>query len=145
MPPFDFCNEDSNEFKFSGGKYALRSFDATTEVPQIDLFSKQDIKLMRMEHWALVAEVEDPERYKEEVNILLLSFRIYKLARVFIKYRLCKEDTRFCFRPYGAERHNCAKDQEISCNPAPMSIVFSVSECYNVVNLDNGARNGYIK
>jgi HSP20 family protein len=50
----------------------------------------------------------------------------------------------FCFRPNGAERHNCAKDLKISCNPAPMSIVFSVSYGYKVVNLDNGARNGYI-
>ncbi len=40
--------------------------------------------------------------------------------------------------------HNYAKDWKISCNPAPVSIVFSASECYNVVNLDNSTRNGYI-
>jgi hypothetical protein len=98
MPLFDFWNESSKEFVFSGGKYALRIFDAANEIPEIELFSKQDVELMEMESWALVAETENLENFKEEVNILLLSFRIYKLARVFIKYRLCKEDVHRCSR-----------------------------------------------
>lgn len=98
MPLFDFFNESSEEFVFSGGKYALRKFDAANEIPEVELFSKQDVELMEMESWAVVAEAENLKHYKEEVNILLLSFRIYELARVFIKYRLCKEDVHCCFR-----------------------------------------------
>lgn len=95
MPLFDFCNESSEEFEFSVGKYSLREFDATNEIPEVELFSKQDVELMRMESWALVAEGKDLKQIEEEVNILFLSFRIYKLARAFIKYLLCKQDV-FC-------------------------------------------------
>jgi hypothetical protein len=98
MPLFDFFNESSEGFVFSGGKYALRKFDAANEIPEVELFSKRDVKLMKIVPWAVVAEAENLKNYKEEVNILLLSFRIYKLARVFIKYRLCKEDDSYCTR-----------------------------------------------
>lgn len=105
MPLFDFCFDfcfdslnESREFVFSGGKYALRNFDAANEIPEVELFSKQDVELMEMESWAVVAEAENLKHYKEEVNILLLSFRIYEPARVFIKYRLCKEDDSYCAR-----------------------------------------------
>ncbi len=98
MPLFDFSKESSEEYIFSGGKYALRKFDAADEVPDIKLFSEQDIRVMEFQSWALVAEAENLEHYKKEINCLLLSFKIYKLARVFIKYRLCKEDIDCCFR-----------------------------------------------
>ncbi len=98
MPLFDFVYEDSQEFVFGDGRYALRRFVADDEIPQIDGLSKLDIQYMKMEYWALVAEDPDVDRYKQEVNILLLSFKIYKLARPFMKYHLCKEDTRLCLR-----------------------------------------------
>lgn len=98
MPLFDFHNESSQEFVFGDGKYALRKFLADDEIPQIELFSKQDVENMKLESWALVAENPDVKKYKQEVNILLLSFRIYKLARLFIKYHLCKEDVFLCSR-----------------------------------------------
>lgn len=99
MPLFDFYNESHQEFLFDDGKYSIRELDADDEIPQIDLFSKLDIDYMREDaDWALVAENPDVKKYKQEVNILLLSFRIYKLARVFIKYRLCKEDVSLCSR-----------------------------------------------
>jgi hypothetical protein len=98
MPLFDFEYESSQEFIFGDGNYSLRKFFADEEMPQIDLFSKQDIDYMRMKSWALVAENSDIKKYKQEVNILLLSFKIYKLAPLFIKYRLCKEDDSSCFR-----------------------------------------------
>lgn len=96
MPLFDFSKESPEEYIFSGGKYALRRFDVTDEVPDRELFSEQDIGVMGFQAWALVAETENLEHYKEEINRLLLSFRIYKLSRVFIKYRLCKEDVKCC-------------------------------------------------
>lgn len=118
MPLFDFCFDfcfdslnESREFVFSGGKYALRNFDAANEIPEVELFSKQDVELMEMESWAIVAEAENLEHYKQEVNILLLSFRIYKLSRVYIKYRLCKEDVccsrlNDCLRPVMPNENN---------------------------------------
>lgn len=98
MPLFDFSNEGPQEFEFGNGKYALRKFVADNEIPPIDLFSKQDIDYMRMESWALVAQDPDIRKYKEEINILLLAFKIYKFARIFIKYRLCKEKPENCRR-----------------------------------------------
>lgn len=105
MPLFDFCfdfcfdsHNESREFVFSKDKYTLRMFDAANEIPEVELFSKRDVKLMERVPWAVVAEAENLEHYKQEVNILLLSFRIYKLSRVYIKYRLCKEDDSYCTR-----------------------------------------------
>ncbi|OHB73886.1 MAG: hypothetical protein A2Z25_10005 [Planctomycetes bacterium RBG_16_55_9] len=96
MPLFDFHNDSSEEFIFEGGKYALRRFNPDDEIPNTDLFSKLDVKYMKRECWAIVAENPDVEKYKQEVNILLLSFKIYRLAPLFIKYRLCKEDETLC-------------------------------------------------
>lgn len=98
MPLFDFVYEDSQGFEFDGGKYALRRFNPDDEIPNVDLFSKIDVEYMKEECWALVAQDPDINKYKQEVNILLLSFRIYKSARVFIKYYLCKEDVFLCRR-----------------------------------------------
>ena len=98
MPLFDFYNEGCKEYVFSGGRYSLCRFNASNEIPQIELFSEQDVKFIEIENWALVAEGEGIESYKEEVNLLLLSFRIYRQARVFIKYRLCKENVEQCSR-----------------------------------------------
>jgi len=96
MPLFDFHNDSSEEFVFEGGTYALRRFNPDDEIPNTDLFSKLDVEYMKEECWALVAQDADIEKYKQEVNILLLSFKIYRLAPLFIKYRLCKEDETLC-------------------------------------------------
>lgn len=98
MPLFDFCYESSGDFAFAGGKYSITCFDSEREIPEIELFSRQDVEYMQMESCALVAHDPDLEKYKGEVNLLLLSFRIYRLACVFIKYRLCKEDYCLCTR-----------------------------------------------
>ena len=98
MPLFDFDNESSEEFVFSGGKYAIRKFNAEDEIPEVPGLSELDIKYIKQESWALVAEDPDLKKYREEINILLLAFRIFQLARVFIKYRLCKEDDSYCSR-----------------------------------------------
>ena len=98
MPLFDFDNESSEEFVFSGGKYALRKFNAEDEIPEVPGLSELDIEYIKQESWALVAEDPDLKKYREEINILLLAFRIFKMARVFIKYRSCKEDDSYCTR-----------------------------------------------
>jgi hypothetical protein len=96
MPLFDFYNDSSEEFVFEGGKYALRRFNPDNEIPDTELFSKLDVEYMKQESWAIVAENPDLEKYMQEVNILLLSFKIYTLSRLFIKYCLCKEDETLC-------------------------------------------------
>lgn len=98
MPLFNFDYEDSQEFEFDGGRYALRKFIADDEIPQVAGLSQLDIEYIRQESRALVAENPDLNDYKVEINLLLLSFKIYKLARLFIKYRLCKENTDLCER-----------------------------------------------
>ena len=80
MPLFDFYNDSNEEFVFEGGKYALRRFNADDEILNTDLFSKLDIEYMKEECWALVAQDPDTNKYEQKVNILLLSFKIYKLV-----------------------------------------------------------------
>ena len=97
MPLFDFDYQDSQRFEFEGGKYSIQQFNHH-EIPQCDLFSKWVVENMVTKSWALVAEDPDKEKYVQDVNILLLSFRIYKSSPVFIKYYLCKEDISLCTR-----------------------------------------------
>lgn len=96
MPLFSFDYDGSEEFVFKDSKYALRRFSPDDEIPDTDLFSKLDIEYMKEECWDLVAQDPDTNKYEQEVNILLLSFKIYKLAPLFIKYRLCKENEALC-------------------------------------------------
>ncbi len=55
-----------------------------------------DLEHLKLEQWALIAENPDPKVYKEQINLLLLSFKIHTLGRPFIKYRLCREDVSVC-------------------------------------------------
>lgn len=98
MPLFDFDYEGSEEFAFAGGRYALQRFVADEEIPKIAGLSELDIEYMRLEDWALIAKNPDLNKYKEELNLLLLAFKIYKLSRLFLVYRLCKDDTNLCKR-----------------------------------------------
>jgi hypothetical protein len=102
MPLFGFEYQDSEEFVFDGGKYALKKFfpkeEISQEILETGIFSNRDINYIRLETWALVAENPEIETYRREINILLLSFKIYKLSRLFIRYRLCKENIRLCSR-----------------------------------------------
>ena len=98
MPLFDFINSDGREFEFGNGTYCLRRFSPDTHMPKDDIpgLSEMDTAYIRRELWALVAENPDLTTYKEDINRLLLSFKIHTLARLFIKYRLCADDTSLC-------------------------------------------------
>ena len=100
MPLFAFNYLDSKEFEFKGGKYVLRRFIADNETPpEIKRgVSEMDIYQMNQARWALVAENPDLGKGKEEINVLLLSFKICKQSPLFIKYYLCKENTNECKR-----------------------------------------------
>jgi len=94
MPLFDFLNSSKREFEFGNGAYSLRKFNPTTDIPsgEIPGLSRTDLDYLKREQWALVANNPDLRTYKEDVNRLLLSFKIHTLGRFFIKYRLCVED-----------------------------------------------------
>jgi hypothetical protein len=98
MPLFDFMNSSACEFEFGNGTYSLRRFDPTIDIPKNDMpgLSRMDLEYLKREQWALVAENPDPKVYKQDINLLLLSFKIHTLARLFIKYRLCAVDTSLC-------------------------------------------------
>ncbi len=123
MPLFDFYNDSTEEFVFEGGKYALRRFNPNDEIPKTDLFSKLDIEYMKEECWALVAQDPDTNKYEQEVNILLLSFRIYKSAPVFIKYRLCKDDVYLCRRLCDTMRPILPKESCRIITPNDLNII----------------------
>src|SRR5207245_1983579 len=44
----------------------------------------------------LVSENLDSNIYKEDINRLLMSFKIHTLGRLFVRYRLCASDTSLC-------------------------------------------------
>lgn len=95
MPLFDFINESEEEFEFLDGAYAIQRNDLREKDPRIAFpgISELDRKVIAAEKWALVAHDPDLNRYAEEVNLLLLSFKIFTLGRLFIKFRICDTDS----------------------------------------------------
>lgn len=106
MPLFSFNYIDNREYKFINGKYSLKRFVADEEIPSVPGFSEMDVQYMKMENWAIVVENPDMGKYKNEVNMLLITFKIYKFARLIIKYRLCKEDTNICSKILETMKYN---------------------------------------
>jgi len=98
MPLFNFINGGGREFEFGDGTYCLRRFDPNSDIPKDDTpgLSAMEIQWIMREPWALVATDPDLTTYQEDVNRLLLSFKIHTLGRLFIKYRLCVDDTSLC-------------------------------------------------
>lgn len=97
MPLFDFQNKDGVEFSFLEGQYKLQRFTSDSEMVNEKFFSELDREYISLENWAIVIDDAESRNYKEEINILLLAFRIAKKCRVFIKYRLspnCKKNSR---------------------------------------------------
>jgi hypothetical protein len=93
MPLFDFVNTSERELAFGDGRYSLRRFRPDVDIPaDVPGLSTMDLDYLRREQWALVAEDPDRTVYKEDINRLLLSFKIHTLGRLFIKYRLCVSD-----------------------------------------------------
>lgn len=95
MPLFEFINASGEEFAFGDGTYSLRRLNPTTDLPAEDIpgLSRMDLEYIKRERWAIVADDTDLGKYREGVNRLLLSFKIHTLGRLFIKYRLCAENT----------------------------------------------------
>ena len=94
---FEYLHHDP--FQFSGNQLRIGKFNASEEIPKIDLFSKHDVNHMALESWALIFDHDDVTGYRSKTNLLLLSFRIFSQGKPpFIKYRLCKEDIRECSR-----------------------------------------------
>jgi len=94
MPLFDFQNKDGVEYSFLEGRYKLQRFTSTNELVKEKIFSEQDREYISLENWAIIVDDAEFLNYKEEINILLLAFRIAKKCRAFIKYRLspnCKK------------------------------------------------------
>jgi hypothetical protein len=96
MPLFDFVNSDEQEFVFGDGSYALRTFRPNRDIPNVPGLSEMDVKSLKSRQWALVAEDGDAPLYKEDINRLLLSFKIHTLGKLFIKYRLCGTNQNLC-------------------------------------------------
>ena len=95
MPLFEFINASGEESAFGDGTYSLRRLNPTTDLPAEDIpgLSRMDLEYIKRERWAIVADDPDLGKYREGVNRLLLSFKIHTLGRLFIKYRLCAENT----------------------------------------------------
>ena len=94
MPLFDFQNKDGVEYSFLEGRYKLQRFTSRNELVDEKIFSEQDREYISLENWAIIVDDAEFLNYKEEINILLLAFRIAKKCRAFIKYRLspnCKK------------------------------------------------------
>ena len=68
MPLFQFGYLDTGLFIFSGGKLRIDKFNAQEEIPDIDLFSKQDVEHMDLESYAIIIEDDETAGYKILVN-----------------------------------------------------------------------------
>lgn len=95
MPLHEFHSSESLGFRFEGTPYSITRFESSM-IPDIDLFSRQDKFHMEMEHLALCADNPDLTKYREEINLLLLCFKIHNHAKAWIKFRVCREDIDEC-------------------------------------------------
>lgn len=113
MPLFDFFNGSEQAFVFGDGTYSLQRFDPNTDIPNdIPGLSTKEIKQIKLERWALVADNPHRNTYKADINRLLLSFKIHTLGKLFIKYRLCVYDTSLCC--VIEQRMNCILPENVS-------------------------------
>lgn len=94
MPLFQF-SYGGKEFIFSE-HYSLEKFDANRDIPDNvkSSLSSSDVSYLFQEDWALVA-TNPSDYFKSEVNMLLISLRIYAKSNAFIKWRFCEEDSRY--------------------------------------------------
>jgi hypothetical protein len=99
MPLFQFECAEKEGFQFSEKNLMIKKFDSSKEIPNIELFSKFDINYMKQTSWAIVYEHDAIPNYKQRINFLLLSFRIFFEGKTpYIKYRLCLENEQECWR-----------------------------------------------
>lgn len=89
MPLFDFDCWESFTFH---NNYKIERLSNTDIPMNCPLFSKQDVQYMRQEEWAIIADRTESDNYIDDINLLLIAFRIYSVAVPFIKYRVCKEN-----------------------------------------------------
>ena len=89
MPLFQFKYLGEDEYRFSDTRFSIRDFDARTDVPDYEIFSRLDRQYMEMEQWALVAEGDELNTYKQDGSLLLMAFRLLSdgLSPI-IKYRI---------------------------------------------------------
>lgn len=110
MPLFDFKHSTTAQFRdfaFSDGQLSLRRFDHREHRIDSRIFSKWDRSCIHQERHALVAEAStlDEDSYKQDVNLLLMAFRILGDGITpTIMYRLY-EDPDLCVRLDGTESH----------------------------------------
>jgi len=100
-PLFGFGYDGDKEFTFATRPYHIGKFEPADRdiANDIELFSRQDVEWMRDAWWALIAEIDDPGTYTQDMNLLLVGFRIYMRSfGVFVKYHLCKENARLSCR-----------------------------------------------
>jgi hypothetical protein len=99
MPLFWFELKGIDTYTFNDTGISISPFDES-EIPQIPLFSEQDLRHIADEApWALIYESSDVKGYASKINILLLAFKIFCEKRYpFIKYRLCPENYSLCRR-----------------------------------------------
>lgn len=105
MPLFQFQYVDSEEFIFSDGQLSLRHFTDAKNVSHREIFSKRDRMYIGQARYAVVAEsgVLKEEKYHQDVNLLLMTFRILgDGVTPMIKYRLSDNDD-LCARLDGTE------------------------------------------
>ncbi len=95
MPLFQFAYVDDVDYKFTDRRFSIRSF-RVAEIPSIDLFSAHDRQQMGHARWAIVADTNDLSKYENDINLLIMAFRILSDdLSPFIKYRL-SPDASFC-------------------------------------------------
>ena len=93
MPLFQFAYHEEALYAFGCCPLTIERF-SSGEIPDIPLFSRQDVEAMTLERWCLVWNDSATSNYKTVANLALLAFRLCakeEHATPFIKYRLCQE------------------------------------------------------
>lgn len=93
MPLFGFESRNIRSHSLSGSNISIQPLkENDLNLSELSGLSERDILRIKSASWALIYDGNDP-KYKQLVNLLLMSFRIFSdLQPPVIKYRLCKDN-----------------------------------------------------
>ncbi len=97
IPLYDF-HYNGNGYRFKNGIYSIRKMRKAYLKGLPFLFSRQDILHIKEAFWCIIISdhsitAQDRKEYIANSEILILAFKIFINAGLFVKFRICPEDS----------------------------------------------------
>lgn len=96
IPLFNFYLISDRDYTFKCHDYKIRKFQSESDSINSELFSQQDIYDMQSAFWTIEAKTK--RNLTEEINLILISIKIFYKISPYTKYHICKENLDKCKR-----------------------------------------------